>query len=230
MFPKDTMALTPDEIAELQERAAEVDDLRLQLAALSSNKNSILDEKKTLQAKLKELSDKEEERQKKELEEQGRTMELLEQERREKAELVRQMNELEQGIADLEKKRVSDRLEADFVAAMSGEVFAPRQLWALFAGSTQDKDGKTVVNYNGASVSLPELSARLRADANYAHHFKPKQSSGGMGLRASSGGHVAESSNPYLPGGSITARIRLEVEDPDLAAKLKAEATSARAG
>lgn len=223
------MSLTPEQIAELQAKAAEAEQLKQRLAAVDGNKGEILEEKKKLLAELQQLKDQEEARKKKELEEQGKTAELLDQERKEKEALLKEKERLEQEKLELAQERINDRLKSDFVSALAGEAFVPAQLWTLFASAVKDSNGKTVVNYKGAEVAPSELAAKLRNDPEYAYHFKPKQGAGGMGSRPSAGGTVDLSGNPYLPGGSVTQRIQLELEDPDMAAKLRAEAGSARA-
>lgn len=224
------MELTPEQIAELQEKAKRADELEQRLAALDGNKGEILDEKKRLQKEVQELRDKEEARKRKELEEQNKTSELLEMERREKEELRKEKERLEQEKVELEEKRIEDRVRSDFLAVFSAsEVFQSDHAWGLLHSLVEDDNGKTVVTYRGSKVGLTELREALRKDVQYAYLFKPKQAAGGMGSRPGTGGSADTSGNPYLPGGSVTQRIQLEVEDPDLAAKLKAEASAARA-
>lgn len=224
------MELTPEQIAELQQKASRAEELETQLAAVNGNKGEILDEKKKLKQELQELRDKEEARRKKELEDQNKTAELLEIERKEKEELRKENEKLELEKVELEKKRIEDRVRSDFLAIFSAsEVFQPDHAWGLLHSLVKDEDGKTVVTYKGSKMGLTELREALRKDAQYAYLFRPKQAAGGMGSRPNTGGSGDTSGNPYLPGGSVTQRIQLEVEDPDLAAKLKAEASAARA-
>lgn len=222
------MTLTPEQIAELQAKAAKADELEQRLAAVDGKKGEILDEKKQLQQRLKELEEKEEARKKKELEEQGKTAELLEQERREREALQKQLEEKDQAIAKEKEQRVKDRVRADFLAVFNGgEVFQPEHAWGLLHSFVQDEDGKTIASIKGQRCNVSELAAKLRQDVQYAYLFKPKGTAGGMGSKPASGGTIDTSGNPYLAGGSLTARIQLELDDPDLAAKLKAEAAKA---
>lgn len=222
------MTLTPEQIAELQAKAAKAEELEQRLAAVDGKKGEILDEKKQLQQRLKELEDKEELRKKKELEEQGKTAELLEQERKEREALQKQLEEKDQAIAKEKEQRIKDRVRADFLAVFNaGEVFQPEHAWGLLHSFVQDEEGKTVASVKGQRGSVAELAAKLREDAQYAYLFKPKGGAGGMGSRPATGGPIDTSGNPYLAGGSLTKRIQLELDDPDLAAKLKAEAAKA---
>lgn len=219
------MTITPEELAALQEKAAKADELQQRLAAVDGKKGEILDEKKQLQQQLKELQDREDARKAKELEEQGKTAELLELERKEKEELKKQIAERDQALQQADEQRVKDRLKADFIAGLGGEAFAPLQLWTLFQSAAQDRDGRTVVTFKGSELSPAELAVRMRNEAEYAHHLKPK-GTGGMGSKPQAGGQVEVSGNPYLSG-NVTQRITLEANNPDLAAKLKAEAATA---
>lgn len=222
------MSLTPEQIAELQAKANEADELRQRLAAVDGKKGEILDEKKQLQQQLQELRDREEARKKKELEEQGKTAELLEQERKEKEELRKLLEATEQAINEEKQQRVKDRVRADFISVFNaGEVFNPEHAWSLFNSLAADDEGKTVGVYQGRKVAIAELAAALRQDPQYAYVFKPRGASGGMGSRPANG-QVDVSANPYLPGGSLSQRIALELDNPDAAAKLKAEASAAR--
>jgi hypothetical protein len=222
------MSLTPDEIAALQAQAAKAEELEQRLNAVDGKKAEILDEKKQLQIQIQELRDKEEARKKKELEDEGRTAELLEQERKEKEELKKQLEEKDQAIAETEKKRTQDRLRADFLAVFNAsEVFQPDHAWGLLHSLIADDDGKTVATAGGQKGTVADLAGRLRKDAQYAYLFKPKGGVGGMGSRPAAGDPVDLSRNPYLPGGNVTMRVDLEVSNPDLAAKLKAEAATA---
>lgn len=222
------MSLTPEEIAALQAKAAEADELKQRLAAVDGKKGEILDEKKQLQTRLQELLDKEDARKKKELEDEGRTAELLNQERKEKEDLKKQLEEKDKAIAEAEQKRVQDRLRSDFLAIFNAnEVFQPDHTWGLLHSLVVDDDGKTVTVVGGQKGTVADLAGRLRKDAQYAYLFKPRGGVGGMGSRPAVGDPIEVSGNPYLPGGNVTMRIDIEANNPDLAAKLKAEAATA---
>jgi alanyl-tRNA synthetase len=222
------MALTPEEIAELQQKAAEAEELKQQIAALSGKKGEILDEKKQLQQQLKELQDAEAARKTKELEEQQRYAELLEQTRKNNEELQKQLQEKDQAISAAQEQRVKDRVRSDFMAAVAADVFNPEHAWALFQSSAADRDGKTIVVYKGAEIAPSELPAKMRSDTNLAYLCRPVKK-GGMGAPTGAPGGGGEPvSNPYIAG-NVTAQIALQLENPDEAAKLQAEARAARA-
>lgn len=226
------MSLTPEEIAELQRKAAEAEDLKQQLAAVNGNKEAILAEKKKAADKVKDLEEKEAERLKKELEEKGQFQELLKQANDNIAALRKENEEKDKVILEADAKRVEDRKRADFLAVFNAaEVFHPDHAWALLHSLVQDKNGKTIAVLDGLEVGLGDFAAKLRKNPQYAYLFKAQGGDGGMGSRPATGASGASGgavvTNPWLPGGNITQRIAIQAEDPDLAAKLKAEASAA---
>lgn len=222
------MSLTPEEIAELQRKAAEADDLKQRLAAIDGKKGEILDEKKQLQQQLQELKDRERAREEKELEEQGELAKLLEQTRKNNEELQKQLEDKEKAISEVEQQRIKDRVRSDFMSAVAADVFNPEHTWSLFQGSASDRDGKTIVVYKGAEIAPAELPAKLRNDPSYSYLCRPTKKAG-MGAQAVvPGGGGEPVTNPYLTG-NVTAQIALQVESPEEAARLQSEARAARA-
>jgi signal transduction histidine kinase len=222
------MSLTPEEIAELQRKAAEAEELKQQIAALSGKKGEILDEKKQLAQQLKELQDAEAARKTKELEDQKRYQELLEETRKNNEELQKQLQEKDQAIATVNEQLVKDRLRTSFIAGVAAEVFNPEHVWSLFGGKASERDGRAIVVYKGAEIAPAELPAKLRADAEFSYLCRPVKK-GGMGASATPPGGGGEPvNNPYITG-NVTAQIDLQVANPEEAARLKAEARAARA-
>jgi hypothetical protein len=222
------MTLTPEQIAELQAKAAEAEELRQRLAAVDGKKGEVLDEKKKLQQQLQELQDKEKARQEKELEEQGKLTELLEQTRKNNEELQKQLQEKDQAITAAEQKRIEDRVRSDFMSAVAADVFNPEHVWNLFNSSASDRDGKTIVVYKGAELSPAELPAKLRTDTSYAYLCRPAKKGGMSAPTGVPGGPAEAVTNPYLSG-NVTAQIALQIENPDEAARLQTEARAALA-
>lgn len=226
------MSLTPEQIADLQVKAAENETLKQRLAALDSKKAEILDEKKQrdaqvaqLQAEIEALKTSGEQ---KTFEERDQLLSNLQRLQEEQATLRRELEEERQSRIAIEQQRVADRLKADFTTAFAGAVHSPSHVWRLVQDSIEDRGGVTVAVVNGKELPVTELVQAMAEDSSYSYLFKPakRPGSGGMSLRASAG-DAAPSSNPYLSG-SVTQRIALENENPDLAARLKREASNAR--
>lgn len=219
------MSLTPEEITALQAKAARADELEQRLNAVDGKKGEILDEKKKLQARIDELLAGEAARKQKEMEDQGKLKELLDEAREQIAELQKQLRDKDTEITEITTKSQRDKARADFLAAVSADAQAPKQLWALLKDGAELQDGAVVVTFNGAKVPASELMAKVRQDPEWAHHAKPAGGHGGMGARGATASTAGTGSteNPWLTG-NITQRIALQVDNPDLAARLKAEA------
>lgn len=219
------MSLTPEEITALQAKAARADELEQRLNAVDGKKGEILDEKKKLQARIDELLAGEAARKQKEMEDQGKLKELLDEARGQIAELQKQLRDKDTEITEITTKSQRDKARADFLAAVSADAQAPKQLWALLKDGAELQDGAVVVTFNGAKVPASELMAKVRQDPEWAHHAKPAGGHGGMGARGATASTASTGSkeNPWLTG-NITQRIALQVDNPDLAARLKAEA------
>lgn len=219
------MSLTPEEITALQAKAARADELEQRLNAVDGKKGEILDEKKKLQARIDELLAGEAARKQKEMEDQGKLKELLDEAREQIAELQKQLRDKDTEITEITTKSQRDKARADFLAAVSADAQAPKQLWALLKDGAELQDGAVVVTFNGAKVPASELMAKVRQDPEWAHHAKPAGGHGGMGARGATATAASTGStdNPWLTG-NITQRIALQVDNPDLAARLKAEA------
>ena len=220
------MSLTPEEITALQAKAAKADELEQRLNAVDGKKGEILDEKKKLQARIDELLQKEKDRERKEMEEQGRLKELLDEAREQIAGLQKQLQDKETEIKEISTKSQRDKARADFLAAVSADAKAPKQLWDLLKNSAELQDGAVVVTFNGAKVPASELMAKVRQDPEWAHHAKPAGGNGGMGARgatATAANAGAITGNPWI-NGTLEERCALSLDNPDLAARLKAEA------
>jgi hypothetical protein len=212
--------VTPEEISELQNSNQQ---LLQRIEAIEANKTAILEEKRKTAEELKALREKEAQRESEELERKGELQTLLEQERSTSAELKKSLEEAE-------KARQKERIEANFTSVFASEAHSPSHVWQIFGSSVARESGKTTVEYKGAKIPLSELPEKLRGDSDYSYLLKPKGVTG-MGSKPGTSVVVdAASENPYMPGGSITRRIQLEMDNPDLADRLKAEAKAAQAG
>jgi hypothetical protein len=116
-----------------------------------------------------------------------------------------------------------ERLKADALAVISRNgAVSPNQLLGLLSQQLRDKDGAPVILSGGAEVPLADYVQNLKQpDSGWAHHFAP---SGGRGMGSSPTSVVSPGiENPYRTR-NLTEILRLEVENPELAKALKAEA------
>jgi hypothetical protein len=221
------MDLTPEQIAELQKKADEADELKQRLEALAGNKNQILDEHAKTKQRLRELEEAEKARHQKELEEQGKLKELLDAARKDAEDARKEKAEAEKSREEFKLQQVKQRLRADFMAAAAGKVVKPDHLWMLFADAVVDNEGSTAVTYKGSELAPADFIKRLQNDPDYGYQFPPSKP-GGMGAPTGGGGAAETSGNPFISG-NVTEQIMMQLENPDEAAKLRAEARSALA-
>jgi hypothetical protein len=131
--------------------------------------------------------------------------------------------------------QIQDQIKADFASQFnSAELFDSKGAWATIQAwgyeFKKTENGQTVAVANGQQFALADLKAKLRSAQDSAWLFRPSNNAmGGMSARpnqTAEGG--APLANPYLPGGKLTDRLQLEIEDPDLAARMRAEADNAQ--
>ena len=131
--------------------------------------------------------------------------------------------ELKAKLASVTQEREQDRLRAASLSQINqaGAVNS-NQLYSLLSQQLrQDENGKPVVLNGGVEQPLGDYLANLKSSSEWQHHFG---ASGAQGMGSAAGGSVAPGrSNPYREG-NLTEAMRLEVENPDLAKALKAEA------
>ena len=227
--------------------AQQIADLKKQVERLAAKNDELLGEKKTLQAKIKaapslpegfdpdkwkKLLEAEERSEQEKAEAAGEYQKALEQEQKRSAEKLAAVE------AERDKFRgmfESEKVTAAITAAMAEAGAHPN----LALPHVQDRvklveeNGEYHVRVVGADgepqtkdgepVSVTAMLTEMRADEGYAPLFK---SSGASGGGANGSGPGGTSKNPYVKGDSfnMTEQGRLEHEQPQLAAKYKAEA------
>ena len=131
--------------------------------------------------------------------------------------------ELKAQLASVTQDREQDRLRAASLSQINqaGAVNSNQLYQLLSQQLRQDEEGKPVVLNGGVEQPLGDYLANLKASSDWQHHFG---ASGAQGMGSAAGGSVAPGrDNPYR-NGNLTEAMRLEVENPDLAKALKAEA------
>ena len=123
----------------------------------------------------------------------------------------------------MKQEREGDRLKA---AAMSqintaGVINSQQMYMLLQSGLRTDDEGNPCFLNGGVEQPLGEYLANLKQSTDWQHHFG---ASGSKGMGSTGQTSVSPGrENPYRTG-DLTAAIRLEVENPELAKALKAEA------
>ena len=136
-----------------------------------------------------------------------------------------QMLELQSQLGSVQQAAEQERLKAAALGELSrANALSPEQLYGLLAQQLRtDADGRVVVLAGGAEVPLADHLAGLRnPSSGWTHHFAAG-SARGMGALPQGASVAPGVDNPYRAG-NLTAATLLEMQNPELAAALKAEA------
>lgn len=149
----------------------------------------------------------------------------------------------EQRLAAIEKERaeeksqaekeradaISARLKADAIAEFSKpahRIRNPEQFWKLYGDGTiqRGEDGTIFVGDEYKKVSIADYISSVNEDENNSYHFLPRGGSGsGTATTTAGGGKVTV--NPWSRASfNLTQQGKILRENPELAARLKAEA------
>ena len=159
----------------------------------------------------------------KSLESQGQFRQLWEDAKKSVSERDAKIVELQAQLASVTQDREQDRLRAASLSQINqaGAVNSGQMFQLLQQQLRANEEGKPVVLNGGVEQPLGDYLAALKNSSEWQHHFG---ASGAQGMGAAAGGSVAPGrSNPYRDG-NLTEAMKLEVENPDLAKALKAEA------
>lgn len=159
----------------------------------------------------------------KSLEDQGQFRQLWEEAKKTVAEKEQVILNLEAQLTSVTQERKNDQLRAAALSQInSAGALNSQQMYVLLQSALRtDDEGNPAVLHGGVEQPLGDYLANLKQSADWQHHFGP---SGSTGMNANPRTSVAPGrTNPYRDG-NLTEALRLEVENPDLARALKAEA------
>ena len=162
------------------------------------------------------------------LEDQGAFRELYEQEKGRAQELQNRLltetKDLKDQLESVATSAKQERLKAAALGQISrSNAVNPAQLYMLLSPALRtDDQGHPVVLNEGVEQPLGEYLANLKSAQEWQHHFAASRQQG-MGIAPGQQSVAPGRENPYVTG-NLTEAIRLEVENADLAAALKAEA------
>ena len=205
-----------------------------QIEALRKHNEKLIGEKRQVQAQLDELKqqlqsikDEQATRQQQTLKDQGEFKALWEQASETNKQLQQQLDDLRAQLNQKDEEVLRTTQRTQFLSKAAGEVLAPDQLYRLVEENLKLVDGRLVALRGGVEVDLDRYIELLKAPGSGYEHFFRASGAVGMGTAAQAPTAAATSGNPYLSG-NFTAIVQLEMENPELAAQLKAEAARAR--
>ena len=220
----------PVKPAQVSSGSAEDENLKLKLGLANKHTKEAERKAKEAEAKLEKLSEElaniknaQTAATQKSLEEQGQFRQLWEDAKRTVSEREAEIVELKAKLASVTQERQQDRLRAASLSQINtaGAVNSQQMYLLLQSQLRQDDEGNPVVLNGGVEQPLGDYLANLKQSSDWQHHFG---ASGARGMGSAAGGSVAPGrENPYR-NGNLTEALRLEVENPDLAKALKAEA------
>ena len=163
------------------------------------------------------------------LENQGAYKELYESEKQRcktlETRLLTETAELRTELESVTQSASQERLKANSLSAISqSNALNPEQMYVLLQPLLRQSDeGNPTVLNGGVEQSLGDYLGNLKQSKEWQHHFAASGSRG-MGSNAASPSVAPGMTNPYKTG-NMTEAIKLEVENPELAKVLKAEAS-----
>jgi multidrug efflux pump subunit AcrA (membrane-fusion protein) len=155
----------------------------------------------------------------------GEYKKLWEEANGDNARLQQRITELEAALQAKDQEANAERLRAQAIQQIGqANALAPEQLYGLLQHQLRANDNGPAVIVNGIEQPLNAYLTQLRnPGSGWEHHFR---SSGAIGMgSAPSANGLPGVANPYKKETfNLTEAVRLEVENPDLARALKAEA------
>lgn len=220
---------TPEPVAPAE--SAEVTRLRAHAAKLLDEAKKAKDQARETSEELQRLKDERATAQESNLVEQQQFKTLWEQAQETNTELRNELAVLRRESEEARLNAESAALKAKFTAAAANsDMVAPDQFYELNKANIRQKDGKPVYLLGGVETDLKSALDTLKQPGSMFEHFFRASGVGGMGAggTATTGTAVTSaSSNPYMSG-NVTARLQLELENPQLAEQLKAQAAASR--
>jgi hypothetical protein len=201
---------------------AEYQRLVKKLELVQADKAASGEKNQQLNDRLKDLERQLSQRNQQQLQDQGEYKTLWEQRGQIITDLEKENADLRGQLESVTQAAAHERLRSAAMTSISRSgAIAPDQMFALLQSQLRDSEGRPVVLAGGAEQPLDNYLANLKAPGSgFEHHFA-STGARGMGTSATTVGSGTD--NPYKTG-NLTEIISLEVEKPELARALKAEA------
>ena len=222
--------LETNPVGEAQAAVPPQRDLSAELELLKAKNQELIGEKQKvkatfddMQAQIAELKSQSTKQKQAKLQEAGEFQQLWKDATATNAQLQEEIAGLRKQLEDKEVAYQQQTIQARAVSAFQqAGVQQSEHMYALLKDKLRLKDGSVVALDGGVETDLGSFLGNLKSpDSQYAYMFA---SSGARGMGAvASSPSTGGGDNPYVTG-NFAEIVRLETEDPQMAARMKAQA------
>jgi DNA repair exonuclease SbcCD ATPase subunit len=204
--------------------AAQIEALKAKNAELIGEKQRVKAQFDDLQQQITELRQQNAQQKQAQLAEAGQFEPLWKEASETNKTLRQQITELQQQLEQKDAAYQQQTIQARAVSAFQqAGVVQSEHMYALLKDKLRLKDGAVVALDGGVETDLGQFLNSLKApESQFAYMFSGSGARG-MGAVGTANRSASGVANPYLAK-NFTEIIRLEAENPELAARLKAEA------
>jgi len=219
-------------VGEAQQPVAGQNDLAAQLELLKAKNAELIGEKRKvgqtveeLQKQIAELQANSQKAKQSKLAEAGEFQTLWKEATSTNATLQERIAQLEKEKEEMASAHQQTTIQARAVSAFQqAGVQQSEHMYALLKDKLRLKDGAVVALDGGVETELGQFLNNLRSpDSQFAYMFAGSGARG-MGASGSSPSMASGQNNPYVTK-SFAEIVKLEMENPELAARLKAQAS-----
>jgi DNA repair exonuclease SbcCD ATPase subunit len=205
--------------------AAQVEQLKTKNFELIGEKQRVKAQFDDLQQQIAELQQQNAKQKQAKLAEAGEFQQLWKEASETNKALQQQIAELQQQLEQKDAAYQQQTIQARAVSAFQqAGVVQSDHMYALLKDRLRLKDGAVVALDGGVETDLSQFLSNLKSpESQFAYMFKGSGARG-MGAVGTANRSASGTANPYLAK-NFTEIIRLETENPELAARLKAEAS-----
>jgi len=211
-------------VAAQPDLAAQLELLKAKNAELIAEKQKVKSNFDEMQKQIAELQSQSTKQKQAKLAEAGEFQQLWKDATATVADKEKRISELEQQLEQKDAAYQQQTIQARAVSAFQqAGVQQSEHMYALLKDKLRLKDGSVVALDGGVETDLGQYLNNLRSpDSQFAYMFSGSGARG-MGTVGSTPTSLAGGGNPYVTN-NFTEIIRLENDDPEKAARLKAQA------
>ena len=212
-------------VAAQPDLAAQLELLKAKNAELIAEKQKVKSNFDEMQKQIAELQSQSTKQKQAKLAEAGEFQQLWKDATATVADKEKRISELEQQLEQKDAAYQQQTIQARAVSAFQqAGVQQSEHMYALLKDKLRLKDGSVVALDGGVETDLGQYLNNLRSpDSQFAYMFSGSGARG-MGTVGSTPTTSAGGANPYVTK-NFTEIVRLETENPELAARLKAQAS-----